>query len=221
MARNPKKRQKNLQRKAAKRKQKKAKSRQFARPGGQKLVRQSGNWPVHEVWLTEDWDKEGNIIQALVARKSEQGQLVMGAFVVDLGCLGVKNAYARPVDVYEYREVLDTMKEGQSMVKADINLVAKVIREGIAYARRFDLEPHRDYFQAKPVLGDADPDACSVPVPLGGPEGKPFFISGPYDNVDKIMAKLTKAVGPDGFHYVTHLSPDTEIFLDDDDWEEV
>ena len=66
------------------------------------------------------------------------------------------------------------------------------------------------------MLGDANPDACHIRIPLGGPEGKPFFVSGPYDNVGKILAKLQKNAGPDGFHYVAHLSPDTELYLDDE-----
>ena len=175
---------------------------------------------MHQVLLTEDWDQEGNIIQALVSRKSEQGQIVVAVFLVDLGCLGVKNAYARPVDSYEYDEIVNGMMAHQPMIHADLNLVAKILREAVAYAHQFDFEPNRDYHQAKLVLGDANPDACYVRIPLGGPEGKPFFISGPYDNVDKILAKLYKHAGPDGFHYVAHLSPDTELYLDDDDWED-
>jgi len=66
------------------------------------------------------------------------------------------------------------------------------------------------------VLGDADPDACDVPIPLGGKDGKPFFIAGPYDNVDRIMAKLTRKLGPDGFHFLFPVSGDEEIFLPDD-----
>ena len=69
-------------------------------------------------------------------------------------------------------------------------------------------------------MGEANPKACSVPVPLGGPEGKPFFIAGPYDNTDRIIARLTKAVGPDGFHFLAPLGPDTDLLLDDEDWEE-
>ena len=69
------------------------------------MIRQSGHWPLHQVLLTEDWDKEGNIIQVMIARKSEQGQIVVGVFLVDLGCLGVKNAYARPVTAPDYSEL--------------------------------------------------------------------------------------------------------------------
>jgi hypothetical protein len=220
MAQDSKKRQKALQRKAAKRKQKKSGFKGLLRLGGGSLLRQAGNWPLHEILLTEDWEAEGNIIQILVARKSTQGQLVIGVFLVDLGCLGVKNAFARPVDAYEYREIRQGFREHQAMKSTrDLNLVAKIIEESVAYARKFGFEPNRDYHKAKLVLGNADPNACPVKIPLGGRDGKPFFVAGPYDNVNRIMAKLTKAVGPDGFHYLMPIGPDTEILLDDEEYE--
>ncbi|MFQ5854215.1 MAG: hypothetical protein ACE5LU_01025 [Anaerolineae bacterium] len=82
------------------------------------------------------------------------------------------------------------------------------------------VSPDPDYRDAMLVLGDADPEACPDDIPLGGEDGKPFFVAGPYDDVPAIMAQLTKAVGPDGFTYLVPIDPDTEVFLDDDMWEE-
>lgn len=204
MARDSKKRSKALQRKAAKRKQKQKqrKLQQVSRPNSRKFLRQAGTWPLYEVSLSEKWQEEGAIIQILVARQSPQGHIAVAAFLVDLGCLGVKNAFGRITEApSEYKELRDGMASGQALIAADLNLVAKIIQEGIAYAQTLGFKPDPDYRQAMLVLGDADPDACPVEIPLGGPEGKPFFVAGPYDNVDHIMAKLTKAVGPDGFCY--------------------
>ena len=166
MARDPKKRQKALQRKTARRKQKKASLKGLFQPGKKALLRQSGSWPLHEILLTEDWDTPGSLVQILVARKSAFGQLVVGVFLVDLGCLGVKNAYARPVDTIEYQEICANMMANQSMISIDdLNLTAKIIEEGITYARQLGFEPNPDYHQARLVLGEANPKACSVPVP--------------------------------------------------------
>ena len=217
-----KRRQKALQRKKAKRKQKKSSFKQIFRPGKRALLSQAANWPLHEVLLTEEWAEEGAIIQILVTRRSPQDQPAVGVFLVDLGCLGVKNAFARVLNSWsEYQDLQRDMTAHQSMIPADLNLVAKILEEGVAYARQFGFKPNPDYPQARRMLGDADPDACSVHIPLGGSDGKPFFVAGPYDNVNRIMAKLTKAVGPDGFHFMTPVSPDTEVFIDDEMWEEV
>jgi hypothetical protein len=213
----PKRRQKARQRKETKHKEKRSLlSRLIQSP--RTLLRASGSWSLHECLLTKEWQKEGAIIQILVARRSPSGQIATGTFLVDLGCLGVKSAFASLFDTRrEYEQKLRAgMTARQKMIKADLNLVAKIIREGIAYAQELGFKPDPDYRDAMLVLGDADPDACDVAIPLGGPEGKPLFIAGPYDNVDRIMAKLTRKLGPDGFHFLFPVSGDEEIFLPDE-----
>jgi hypothetical protein len=220
MGRKRKKRKRLSQRKAVKRKKKRASRR--SRRGVSPLLLMAGRWPLHEVLLTRDWQEEGQIVQILVARRSGLGQIASASFLVDLGCLGVKSAFASLFDsAYEYEVKLRSrITLQQEMVEADLNLVAKIIREAIAYARRLGFQPDPDYRDAMLVLGDADPDACPDPIPLGGEEGKPLYIAGPYDDVDAIMAQLTKVCGPDGFTYLIPLGPDTEIFLEEDDWED-
>jgi hypothetical protein len=209
-----KRRQKARQRKEAKRKKKRSLlSQLFQSPRA--LLRASGSWRLHECLLTKEWQEEGAIVQILVARRSPSGQIATGTFLVDLGCLGVKSAFASLFDTrreYE-RKLRARITARQKMIRADLNLVAKIIHEAIAYAKDLGFKPDPDYRDAMRVLGDADPDACDVPIPLGGPEGKPFFIAGPYDNVDRIMAKLTRKLGPDGFHFLFPVSGDEEVFL--------
>jgi hypothetical protein len=167
--------------------------------------------------VAEEWQEEGAITQILVARRSRSGQIAAGTFLVDLGCLGVKSAFASLFDTRrEYRQLRKRVTASQDMIKADLNLVAKIIREGIAYARELGFRPDPDYRDAMHVLGDADPDACSTSIPLGGKDGKPFFIAGPYDDVDRIMAKLTRKLGRDGFHYMIPIGGDEEVFLPDE-----
>jgi len=220
MGGDPRKREKARQRKAAKRKQKRAGRQAQYHP--HPLLVSAGRWPLHEVLLTRDWQKEGEIVQILVARRSTLGQIATGAFLVDLGCLGVKSAFASLFNSQaEYEQKLRSrIMLHQPMIKADLNLVAKIIREAIAYARELGFSPDPDYRDAMLVLGQADPDACPVEIPLGGVDGKPFYVAGPYDNVNRIMDKLMKQFGPDGFHYLVPISPDTELYIDEDWYEE-
>jgi len=154
-------------------------------------------------------------VQIVVARRSPWGEVATGTFLVDLGCLGVKTGFASLFgSVREYeRKLRERVLQNQTMVPADLNLVAKIIREGIAYASQLGFSPDPDYRDADILLCDADPQACDVEVPLGGKEGKPFFISGPFDDVPRIIAQLENKLGPDGFHYLIHLSDPAE-FLD-------
>jgi hypothetical protein len=206
-----KRRQKKLERKAAKRKAKQQ-AEASAPKGRRAQLRASASWPLHECLVTKDWRDTGEITQVLVARRSPAGQVAIGAFLVDLGCLGVKAAFGRLFDTLgEYKEMRDEMQSRQELVKADPNLAARIIREAIAYAKELGFQPDPDYRDAMLVLGDADPDACDEPVPLGK-DGKPYFIPGPDDRVQLIMAKLMRKLGPDGFHYLVPLDDDAEFF---------
>lgn len=208
--------QKAQQRKAARRK-----ARQTAAPPAPKSergwLRQSAEWPLHECLLTQAWRDTSTIVQILVARRSPQGQIAAGVFLVDLGCLGVKNAFGRVYETQgEYAaELRNDMLSSQAMVPADLNLAAKIIREAVAYARELGFRPNRDIRDARLVLGDADPEACDEDIPLGK-EGKPFFVAGPYDDVDRIMDKLMRKLGPDGFGYLIGMGDTDEVFLDED-----
>jgi hypothetical protein len=212
-------RQKARQHKTGKRKQGKAGHRRSVPrlQNPRAIVRASGSWALHECLLTKGWQEEGEIIQILVARRSPTGQIATGTFLVDLGCLGVKSAFGSLFNTRrEYRELRNSITSQQKMTKADIDLVAKIIREAVAYARELGFRPDPDYRDAIPVLGDADPDACSVQVPLGGKDGKPAFFAGPYDNVDRIVAQLTRKLGPGGFHFMIGIEGDEKILLLDE-----
>ncbi len=198
-------RQRSLERKAAKRKQ--AQARAPRRPVGARATLQSAaSWPLLECLLTKNWQKPGELVQILVARRSATGQVATGSFLVDLACLGVKSAFASLFNsTMEYRQLRDGMTARQAMAPADLNLVAKIIREGVRYADSLGFKPDPDYRDALIVLGSADPDACATPIPLGGEDGQPLFIAGPHDDVGKIMRQLDKAVGPGNYHFMAPL----------------
>jgi hypothetical protein len=209
-------RQKARQRKIARRKKRRGGPR-LGTQSPRTTLRASGSWALHDCLLTKSWREEREIVQILVARRSPAGRIATGAFLVDLGCLGVKSAFGRLFNTQrEYRELRQAITSDQKMTKADIDLVAKIIREAVAYAKELGFKPDPDYQDAMLVLGDADPDACDVQIPLGGRDGKPFFVAGPHDNADHIMAKLTRKLGPDGFHFVLPLGGNKELLLPDE-----
>jgi hypothetical protein len=87
-------RQKARQRKAEKKKQKRslharALSKTRVVHG---LPGSAGQWPLLECWLTEEWQDVRQIVQILVARRGPRDEIAVGVFLVDLGCLGLKNA---------------------------------------------------------------------------------------------------------------------------------
>jgi hypothetical protein len=203
MPQDQKRRQKALERRAQRRKQKRA-ALQRDYGGLQPVLRAAARWPLYDCLVAREWQDTMKLTQVLVVRRSPLGQVAAGLFLVDLACLGVKDAFPAVFDsVAEYNQKLRRRTtERQAMIPADLNLAAKIIRESIAYARKLGFAPHQDYAPTSILLGNANPEACDVPVPLGGKNGKPFFCSGPYDNVPRIMAQLESAVGPGGFDFL-------------------
>lgn len=170
-------------------------------PGG--LPADVGSWRLREVLITESWREPGELVQILVARIGPSGLVAVAAFMVDLGCLGVKRANAMILDhVDDYEMGIRRDMSGLTpMVSTGVNLAARTIRDSVAYARDLGFQPDRDIRAALAVLGPADPDAAEEDVPLGGPEGKPYYIAGPYDNSAAIVRQLTQRLGPDGFEF--------------------
>ena len=172
-----KRRQKARRRKKSKRKEKRSLlSRVFQSP--RTLLRSSGSWPLHECLLTKGWQKEGTIVQILVARRSPTGQIATGTFLVDLGCLGVKSAFASLFDTRrEYQRKLRAgMMAQQKMIKTDLNLVAKIIRDAIAYAKELGCKPDPDAPDAMLVPGEAHADpraAAQCPPPWASETASP------------------------------------------------
>ncbi|BDI34208.1 hypothetical protein CCAX7_62590 [Capsulimonas corticalis] len=208
MAQSPAQRQKALQKKANKRKQKAAQLRQQAQHQPARLdsksqIQAAFAWPILETFLTRDWDEEGAIVQALVAREGSNGRIAVGVFLIDLALLGVKNSFVQMFESHAaYSELRTSVLESQHMVSADLNLIAKILRAAVEYAAQFGFRPNSDYRLASQMLAGADADASPVEIPTGGPEGKPLFIAGPHDNVEAILLRLEDRVGPDGYHYV-------------------
>ncbi len=219
--------QQRRERKAAKRKKQKAQQRSSPMVMGRKAqLRQAAKWPVLECWVNAEWRDPTQINQVVLARRDPHtGVVALAAYLVDLACLGVKNALvANFPSAREYRSAfLQDVKMRQEMVEVDVNLVAAIIKAGLEYAASLKFRPHPDYAEAAILLGDADPDAVEEPIPVGGPEGKPFFIAGPYDNVDKIITHLTRLLGQDGFRFMAPVDIETGQWLphDEENWLEI
>jgi hypothetical protein len=173
-----------------------------AQPGARSWLHQAPDWPLYEVLVSKDWQKEEELATVVVARQSPRsGKIAAAAFLVDLGCLGVKSTFVRfcksPDDYV--RRMRNPLMNEQTLQPAEFNLGAKIIREGLAYAESLGFAPDPEYQQASALLSGANPDGARTHVPVGGKDGKPLYIPGPHDNIDQIVATLTRTVGVEGF----------------------
>lgn len=147
----------------------------------------------------------------MVAKKLPDGLIGVGIFLVDVYCLGVKDAFFGSLGAAEYPATLDRVLHGEREAMAPA-CAKKLIEGSVAYASDFGLTPHRDYRQAKHVLDNIDATECAETFEFGR-DGKPYYVSGPNDSPSKSRAlidRLLRRCGAEGFDYTLGLGPDLE-----------
>ncbi len=222
MPRNEQRRQKSLQKHAAKRKARRHAVAVAGQSGLRAELRGAGHWPLEECLITENWDKPGEIVQLVVARKAPDGGIGAAVFLIDLGCLGVKSATVTRWDSRgQYQaELRADLMAMQPMKPIDLNLAAKIVRDAVTYARGLGFSPDKDYYAAALLLEGAEPQQAQERVPLGGEDGRPLYIVGAYDNPTAVIARLNRAVGEGNYNIVSPLELLPGYDLDDTDAEE-
>lgn len=181
--------------------------------------------PIHECLVAEELF-DGGMGTVVVSRSMPEGRIGASFFLLDVFCLGVKNAYflAMPQDEYDLR--LDTIEDNESLKPVLPSYARKLVEETEAYARNLGFSPHPDYQGAKKIFADIDATTCTDRFTFGK-DGKPFFIAGPNDTpkkIERILETLTKHCGPGGFDYMVGLPGGFELDMldreDEDDMED-
>ncbi len=208
MAVDPKKRQKKLQRKAQKRKQKVGtKSKEQGKglqPG--KYVEH----PILECLLGESLDEVG-MGSVLIARETPYAEVAVSAFVVDVWCLGVKEAFftvMRKADYFsKLKPMLTKTHEEHGIREVEPACARKLLQQAIDYAEALGFEPAEDYLRAEKLFGDADPFQCDTGFAFGR-EGKPCYVQGPNDGIKVVryvLSRLSETVGEGNFDYLVEI----------------
>jgi hypothetical protein len=149
---------------------------------------------------------EGGLAQIFVTRL-ERNQYLVCSYLVDYWCLGIKNASGpRKLDRTKYDALVEKSYAtfGEGYREISLEQAQAIIFGSVDYAAKLGLKPHPDFEVAKAHLGKLP---ANLPPIEFGRKGKPFYINGPYDNPDKIIAKLREAVGEGNFDYLIG-SPD-------------
>ncbi|MBO3747666.1 helix-turn-helix domain-containing protein [Streptosporangiaceae bacterium NEAU-GS5] len=156
-------------------------------------------------WTDETAEEDittGGLVSVVVARKHGWDKLSICGYLVDVYCLGVKNAYGPELgderDLRKLREESFASYE-TGYVPAPVELARHVIFGAVDYASGLGFEPHPDFAEAVAHLGEWDGGSAIT----FGKDGKPFYVPGPYDNPRAVIKTLEKTVGPPpNFDYV-------------------
>jgi hypothetical protein len=141
------------------------------------------------------------LAQLILARKVGS-KLQVCSFLIDYWCLGVKNVLGpRKLSAQDLTVFVDKTYAtfGESGVELTIEQTWSIIGGAIAYAQSLGFQPHCDFEKAKELLGP-QPDHLT-PIEFGK-DGKPTYITGPHDNVDRIIKTLRDNVGDGNFECI-------------------
>jgi len=160
----------------------------------------------HPEWQDPGADNgTGGLVTALLARRRRhRHSATVCVYLLDVYCLGVKNTMGPDnMDDQALRRFTDHIFGGYDApsVPAPITLVRDLVLGAAEYAHELGFTPHPDFEQARAHLGPwTGPSAITF-----GCNGKPTYISGPYDDPHHILRTLRHAVGRKGFHYTVAL----------------
>ena len=214
MGRKPGARSKRREQKLRKREKTKRlqKARSTAARSRKERMRRAGRWPLLECRICSGFREKGQA-QVVIAREGP-GEIAVGVFLVDLGCMGVKDCFALDdLSPEAYEELTDGLAEMEPFETCDAALAVKVVQTGVEYAAGLGFRPCSDYAEAREIFGDVDPGTCREEIPCGH-DGKPFYVMGPEDDADQILLRLEQRLGPDGFHYLVE-GLDEDLLEDD------
>jgi hypothetical protein len=217
MAMDPRKRQKKLEKQKAK---KNAERREQARRESQGFAARfqaATDAPLLHCCMFKDiWQK--GIGQILISRKLPNGSVAYAGFLVDVYCLGVKNAYSGIRSRLEYEEKLyHHLRDRSELINVKPESARKLIESAVQYAEAIGLAPHADYRTAKLIFGDISAESCTEKFTFGK-DGKPLFIAGPHDDPYRcrhIMKTMESHCGPDGYRYILPVDHPSALTLED------
>ena len=157
--------------------------------------------PIYECLINEGWE-EGGMAQIFVARKKQSGNIILGVYIVDTFCLGLKNTmFQHSMSEYEYEQHKKQISRNTEMEweKLSPNTCFNIVYGAIEYAEDLGFMPNKDFSITEYILDDVE--SLEFEEIEFGRDGKPYYFAGPYDDTSKVIAKLKKAVGEDGFHF--------------------
>lgn len=145
------------------------------------------------------------MVTVVVARLGQRGRASVCAFLVDVFCLGVKNALpAQTMDRHAVREFATAyfLPYDGPPVQAPVELARYLVLGAVEYAHGLGFEPHPDFAETAEYLGGG-----TGPNPIGfGRDGTPFYIDGPNDDPNAVLATLNRTVGQGNYGFTTRVT---------------
>jgi hypothetical protein len=159
--------------------------------------------PIEECLIGEEIFYKG-IGTGIIARKMPDNYIGAGVFLLDVWCLGVKNAYLTVLRENEYVRRVEEMEINEGLANIHPSCLKKIIEGCVEFSGQLGFKPHPEYKITQHMLAGIDSTVCPNNYTFGK-NGKPFYASGPYDTEQKIqmiLNTLLKNCGEGNYDYL-------------------
>jgi hypothetical protein len=173
-------------------------------------------WPVVEALVGADLWRDG-IGYLLIARQEAAGRLIFAVYLVDVYCLGVKNAFWQAGTLGDFKDVIRKTEKTQVMTPISPAGLVKIVKGAVEYARSYGFRPHPDFRHAAILMEGIDPATCSREFTFGR-DGKPFYIQGPNESAEQAWA-ISQQIREAGGHFLVEVpgqGPEDSGYIEDE-----
>lgn len=157
----------------------------------------AATWPIVESGLSNE---DRGIRWATLVRRSPEGMIAIGNFLVDSYCLGVKDAIGTVVTGAKYSVQTEMMRRHMNVKEVAPEALKKFVVGAVKYAEQLGLKPHPEFENAFRIFGSIDETLCSDEFNYGL-NGKPHYIQG-ITETSTLAAQACRAVTAAGGGYV-------------------
>jgi len=163
------------------------------------------SFELYKCYCIESWEDFTILNTITVVKKYGQGKFCMGIFLVDPGCLGLKNSGFRyNIELDEVEDLLEKFYSSHSddYIEIEYDLANELVWGAIEYAKELGFSPEKDIKLTQYFLC-AQKEVTNKYELEFGVDGKPFYFAGPNDDFEFVVRKLTAKLGNGGFEF-TH-----------------
>jgi len=176
--------------------------------------------PIHECLVNQQWQDQ-DFANLIVARSHTNGNITACMYLVDLYCLGIKDThYLFNTTKLNYQEKFGG-NDKLNFKPISYTMAHNIVYAGLEFAQKYGFKPHKEFTSTTRFMLEEDTEDVELIDIECGKNGKPLYVSGPYDDdtkTRKIIAQLEKTAGAGNYDYILPGSDDefedNEEYLD-------
>ncbi|MBI4582336.1 MAG: hypothetical protein HY718_21760 [Planctomycetes bacterium] len=191
--------------------------------GGSPYRKMAGPGRLKACYVNKDW-KERGIASILALKEVPGGGYALGAFLVDLWCTGLKDAWGRiDVGMGDFHKAVDRARGRMEVIPISSDLAWRLVAGGVRFARRngFRLPPRYERWIA--ILGNLAECAVADLSDFGWKDGGLHYVGTMEDLRRRLIGSSVETfLSREDVHYTMRVAGDEYVdeYEDEDEYED-